>query len=81
MLARRLTFARVDFIQSGRSPRLLNEPGTARLTLFTARVMLTTTNQLEWVVRVGHVADGRMTVAHASATDGYVLDTVVVLEK
>ena len=75
-----LTFTGVDIVQRGRLPRLLNKPGTACMALFSASVVLAATDELEWVARVGHVADGCVTIADALAADGYVFDTVVVLQ-
>ena len=68
-------------MDGGGPPGLLNEAGAAHLTLRATRVVLAATQQLELVLRVRLVTQGRVPVTHASTTDRDVLDTVVVLQE
>ena len=73
------TFASVVGVQRGRSPRFLDEPGTAFVALVAARVVLTAADEAQRVARVREITAVCVTVAHATTSDRHVLDAVVVL--
>jgi len=75
-----LTFTGVVGVQCGRSPRLLNEARTAFLTLVTTRIVLTSTDETQRVVRVSKITAISVTITHTPTTNGHVLDAVVVLD-
>jgi len=73
------TFASVVGVERGRSPRFLDEPGTAFVALVAARVVLTAADEAQRVARVGEITAVCVTITHATTSDRHVLDAVVVL--
>lgn len=75
------TFTLVSVTQSSWLPWFLNKSWTAALALVSTCVVLTATQQLVLVKRVGFVTHTSVTIADTAATNRNVLNTVVVLCK
>lgn len=75
------TFASVFSIHRRSLPRFLNKAWTTLLALFATRVMLTSAYKFRLVQRIVHIAAVGVSVTHTATSDGYVFDTVVILQE
>lgn len=62
-------FADILGIERGRSPRFLDKAWAARFASFAASVVDASAYELDWIVRISHVTDVSVTIAHTSTTD------------
>ena len=63
------TFTGVVGVQCGRSPRFLNKPRTAGLTLVPTRVMLTAADEPQWIARISQITTVSVTVTYTASSN------------